>query len=436
VSDSTTGENRPPPMPPVPPVPAAAVPPIVQPPRYGEYAAPVPPPPPVPGYGQPPQYGQQQYGQPAYGQQYGQPAYGQPQYGQPFPPATGWAPPPKPGLVPLRPLSFGALLGTPFQVLRRNPRPTFGSALLVQLAISVVTVVAVGAATAFAVSRISDAASGEEGTIAAGSVALIIVSALVSVALSLVGSALLQGILVIEVARATLGEKLRMGQLWRGAGRRLWPLLGWFGILVAAAVVGIAVLALVIVLGAALGSGFLVAAILIGVFLGLGCVVLGIWLSTKTALVPSLIVIEKLGVTASIRRSWSLTRGYFWKTFGVLALVYVILYAATQVITTPLSLLISFVPALFFPTGTSDDANLGLVIGAYGLFLVVSIVIGAITSVVQSATAPVIYLDLRMRKEGLDLELIRFIENRQTANSDALADPYQPANPDQVAQYR
>ena len=85
-------------------------------------AAPPPVAPPGPVYGPP---------QPA-------PPYGPP---QPAPVAVGttpgWTPPPKPGLIPLRPLDLGTLLGASFRTLRRNPRPTFGMALLVQGIVSV-----------------------------------------------------------------------------------------------------------------------------------------------------------------------------------------------------------------------------------------------------------------------------------------------------------
>jgi hypothetical protein len=48
----------------------------------------------------------------------------------------------------------------------------------------------------------------------------------------------------------------------------------------------------------------------------------------------------------------------------------------------------------------------------------------AIGLVLQSATASLLYIDLRMRKEGLDLELSRFVEARQTGAE--VADPYLP----------
>ena len=48
------------------------------------------------------------------------------------------------------------------------------------------------------------------------------------------------------------------------------------------------------------------------------------------------------------------------------------------------------------------------------LSVVITVVIQSITSVVQSATTGLIYLDLRMRKEGLDLELLRYVEAKQS----------------------
>jgi hypothetical protein len=51
--------------------------------------------------------------------------------------------------------------------------------------------------------------------------------------------------------------------------------------------------------------------------------------------------------------------------------------------------------------------------------ILVSIVVSSITSIVQSAAACLVYIDLRMRKEGLDLALVRFVENRQAGTANA-----------------
>jgi hypothetical protein len=45
-----------------------------------------------------------------------------------------------------------------------------------------------------------------------------------------------------------------------------------------------------------------------------------------------------------------------------------------------------------------------------------------VASVVQSAAVALVYLDLRMRKEGLDLELARYVES--VAQGGDVPDPY------------
>jgi hypothetical protein len=360
---------------------------------------------------------------------FGAPAVG---YGPPLaPPATAWAPPPRPGLLPLRPLGFGTLLGAPFQVLRRNPGPTFGSALITQLVAALVSVFVVGGVGMLAFGRIDSALPEDRDAVTAGAWATVILSSLIPIALSILGSALLQAVLVLDVARGTVGEKNRMGVLWRAAGRRLLPLAGWFGILFGLIVVAVAAVAGVVVAVAMIGGSAILPAIGVGVLGALALIAAGIWLGTKTALVPSIVVLERRGVIASVGRSWTLTQGSFWKTFGVLALIGVILYVATQIISTPVSFIGGLAVGFLFPTGASSDSAsfIGVMVTVYGLTLLVSLVLGAIAAVVQSSAAAVVYIDLRMRKEGLDLDLMRYVEARQSGVADTVADPYLVTTP-------
>jgi hypothetical protein len=334
-------------------------------------------------------------------------------------PRPVWTPPPRPGLIPLRPLGFGTLLWAPFQVLRRNPKATFGSALLVQAVITLVTLVVVGLATFFALSRVANTPLADRAAVEAGSNLTIVLSALVPLALSVIASALLQGVIVVEVARATLGEKLRLGALWRSAGSRLWPLVLWTCLLSAALIAGIAVVAGAVVFFVALGGAWVALGVTCGILGSLSLVALGAWLFTKTSLVPSLIVLERLGIRQSVRRSWSLTQGYFWRTLGVQFLVSTIVNVVAQVVTTPLSLLFGVAVSLVDPNASFDAYIPSVVL--YVLILFVALVLGAVAAVVQSSTTALIYIDLRMRKEGLDLELQRFVE---AAPGSGAVDPY------------
>lgn len=327
-------------------------------------------------------------------------------------PQQGWAPPPKPGLIPLRPLSFSDLFGAPFLVLRRNPKATFGSALLLQGLTAVLSLVIVGVVTWLSLSRLSQAAPGEEDAISAGAITAIILSFLIPVAVSIAGSAILQGIIAQEVARGTLGEKLPLGMLWRRTKARFLPLIGYTFLLIGVVTVFIAV---------AVGLGFVLtglggtAGVALTVVMGIGALLVliaaSVWLGTKFSLTPSIIVLENGKVFPSLARSWRLTDGYFWRTFGVQFLVSSVVSVASQVVATPISLLASLVPVLF--VGVDSEATMVVAtIAAQGVSLLVSVIIGAITVVVISATSAVIYVDLRMRKEGLDLDLARYVEAR------------------------
>ena len=147
---------------------------------------------------------------------------------------------------------------------------------------------------------------------------------------------------------------------------------------------------------------------------------LGCWVGVKLSLVPSVIVLERTGIRVAAARSWRLTDGFFWRTFGTLLLVGVILNVAAQVVVQPVSLVGTILALVIDPTGTG--AALTITIVTTVVTLILSLLIGAITAVVQAALIAVIYIDLRMRKEGLDLELERHVERRDTGH--AVDDPF------------
>jgi hypothetical protein len=176
------------------------------------------------------------------------------------------------------------------------------------------------------------------------------------------------------------------------------------------------------------GAALIIGGVLFGLLGGAGFAVLAAWLWTKTSLAGAAIMLERLGIRAGIRRSWGLTRGGFWRVFGAQILVIGICYVATQIISTPISFLFSFAFQLAFPTGTpssldgTDAASLTFAAVVYGVLILFSVVIGSITNVIQASTGVVVYLDQRMRREGLDLVLTRYVEDRQAGRP--LGDPF------------
>lgn len=350
----------------------------------------------------------------------------------------GWTPPPKPGLIPLRPLTLGPILGASFQVMRRNPRATLGPALILSVLLTIVTAVGLTAYVG-AISRIDFAGNADDAeALAAGSIVVSLLVLVLGGGALTVATAVLQAVIVTEVARGTVGEKLKLGQLWAKAKGRIGAVVGFTLLLILAALVGItiffgiilAITAATVASTSSLGPNDVLGATLatVGIILlgYLGAGVLAAWLGTKLAFVPAAIVLERLPIRAAIVRSWTLTRGYFWRTLGIQLLVAVMISFASQVVTVPVSLVLSLGTTLLIPTGGTTDPTAAMAPIVIGLVLTSAIValVTAVGLVLQSATASLLYLDLRMRKEGLDLELLRFVEAREGGVE--VADPYLP----------
>lgn len=347
------------------------------------------------------------------------------------PSGQGWTPALKRGLIPLHPLTFGVLLGKPFATLRHNPKVLFGFAIVIQLVVAVITALVVGSvvfATFLRMESLSPS-SPDFFPVMWGAIAI---NALVVLAMSFVSlafTAIMQGVVAADVGHAALGEKPALGRLWRLMRPAFWRLVGWSVLQALAALVLIAVIGGIIALGVMAGVGGsgegVALTVVIGILLVLAMIPLWVWLSTKLLLVPSILVLERAGIRAALLRSWRLTRGRFWTAFGVIFLVNLIMGTAVSVVSMPLSLLGSLFGTVIAPTGPNDTSGIALyLITALAPQLLIY-VLQAVTVVVQCAAGVFIYLDCRMRYEGLDHSLISYLERRDLgASEEELGDPF------------
>ena len=345
--------------------------------------------------------------------------------------APGWAPAPKPGLIPLHPLTFGALLGKPFAALRHNPKVLFGFAIVIQLVVAVITAVVVGAAVFFTFLRMESLSPSNPDffPVLWGSIAI---NALVVIAMgfvSLAFTAVMQGVVAANIGYAALGDKPTLGRLWRLMRPAFWRLVGWSMLQALAAIVLIAIIGGIIALGIVAGVGGsgegVALTVVVGILLVLGMIPLWVWLSTKLLLVPSILVLERAGLREALVRSWRLTRGRFWVAFGVIFLINAIMSVAVGVVSMPLSLVGSLFGTVIAPTGANDTSAIALyLITSFAPQLLIY-VLQAVAIVVQCAAAAFIYLDCRMRYEGLDHSLISYLERRDLGvSADDLGDPF------------
>ena len=340
-----------------------------------------------------------------------------------------WTPAPRPGLVPLHPLGFGTILGKSFGALRQNPRVLFGFAVVVQIAVVLVTALIMGAVTFAAFSRLFTVRPGSEefATLMIGSAGIVAVVGLVVSLASVAFTVLVQGVVAADVAEAVLGERATLRTLWARVRPVAWRLIDYAALVMVAVFVLLLAIGLVAVGGIGALGGFQRPAMVIGAVVALlgflGVVPLLLWLGTKLQLVPSVLVLEHETVRGAMVRSWRLTRGRFWVAFGVMVLIGVIMGLAAQVVSTPLAMLASIIGPVLAPTGENPASVVVATVVTTLIAQILTIVIGAVSTVVQSTGSALVYLDCRMRHEGLDQDLLAAVERRQ-AGLDHGADPF------------
>lgn len=342
-----------------------------------------------------------------------------------------WTPAPKKGAIPLHPMTFGMLLGRAFSALRHNPKVLFGFAVTVQFLVVLITVGVMVLVAAFIAARIASVppSSPDFGPIVAGSVALGILAGVVLALASVAFTAVVQGLVAADVSFAAVSRRAPLRQLWGKVRPAFWRLFA-FALLQGLATLLWIALVFGVVFGLIAAFGFdngaaITAGVIAGLLLVLGSIPLFVWLFTKLLVVPSVLVIERATLRTALVRSWRLIRGRFWPAFGVMFLISAIMGIAMQVVSIPGTLIGSILGGILAPTGGDDPAGIVVVMGISVLSQALVIAVGAIQLVVQGTGATLIYLDSRMRYEGLDQALIRHVERGMLGASDAeLGDPY------------
>jgi hypothetical protein len=138
------------------------------------------------------------------------------------------------------------------------------------------------------------------------------------------------------------------------------------------------------------------------VFLGLFlCLVGSIYFGLIYTFVPQVVVLEGLSGTEALSRSKNLISGYIGRTFGILFLIGLGGFFLTQILILPLNQLLPFQTMVPAAGGMRMEFNTTNFMINQGVTQLLNILIQSYTAV----CATLLYLDLRIRKEGLDLEL-------------------------------
>jgi len=276
------------------------------------------------------------------------------------------------------------------KAVRFNPKVTFGlTATVITVCVTLATLVTAYLA-GFFMKQLRDLAGygADEDALL-----LITLSQYSTMPLLYIATPLLNGLLIVAVSKAVLGQKVSVGEVVRS--RRIWAVLGFSMLVMAASTATVTVLVVGVVVLASLGTAGVVAGVVIAILGAVALVVGSVWLMIRTLLVPPALMLEDKPFWQTVRRAWKLTYKSFWRLTGIYLLVWVILGLLSSVVSVPLTI-VSMVLAMTGFTWVS------LVVNAMNLVLAYTI-----TVAFEAVVVALLYIDVRMRREGLDLELAR-----------------------------
>jgi hypothetical protein len=180
----------------------------------------------------------------------------------------------------------------------------------------------------------------------------------------------LGGAIAVVVGEAVMGRRAGATEVWIRVRRRLFALLG----LGAGVTAG---------LGAGLTLGF-----------GFGAV----FVFVVVAVTAPVLMLEEAGVGQAFRRSWQLTIHDFWRVLGIRAVAYLVSAMLTLVLALPFTIGAVVLGGGPFASGPAP-------LSAFALTALGALVAGAVAGPFGAAVDALLYVDRRMRAEGLDIDL-------------------------------
>ncbi len=224
--------------------------------------------------------------------------------------------------------------------------------------------------------------------------------AVISMVAILVATALLTTI----TSRAVLGKPVSTGEAWREARPQIPRLFGLLlllglitgGVILAGTLPGL----LVMLSGNHNGGAALLALGILAAFVVAG------WLMIRFYLATPALMLERQSIRKALGRSAKLVRGSWWRVFGIVLLTGLITNIVESVVTIPFALIGALVSdestSSLYGTGGGDVGWAFLIIRGIG-----SLIGTTLTLPISAGVTVLLYIDQRIRREALDLELSR-----------------------------
>jgi glycerophosphoryl diester phosphodiesterase family protein len=255
----------------------------------------------------------------------------------------------------LRPLEIGDVLDETFRMYRRHFPLFAGISVIFSIPLAALSGYGYFALFNFAATQATSSNPGDINSFLA-SLSPLLAGVLVNVAVL----PLLYGGVSYAVCQSAIGNPVSLWAALRGAFRRYFQVLFYY--------------------------------LLLGLMVVVFCVFpLWIWISVSWIAVLPVMFVENTGLFAAMGRSWRLVQGRWWRTFFILLLVFVLNYV------------VSLALGAFLYLG---QVLLTLLLSPYialAIYEGAVVLVSALVNPVLLIAIVLIYFDLRIRKEALDL---------------------------------
>lgn len=319
---------------------------------------------------------------------------------------------PKPGVIPLAPLSLGDIFGGIFTTMGRHWKQLFGIAGLMYggalLVVGVALAVAYSATsdtldTVFDAGRYAESFdSGDAWSLGISFGAVWIVAILAMI----VATAAVQAACPAVLQDAVLGRRTTIGAVWRRTRPRLLAVIGTMLLpwLAAALVMAVFMASYIFLIVAVLSSDASPGWAVLGFLLVFALMPVGIWVWVLFSLAPAAVVFESQRPVAALRRSAQLVKGSWWRIFGISLLAYLAATVVGYIIQFPLTIIgmMTSMPGItsMGPEPTFQETLAAT--GSYMAFILVgSVITQIIAAILPQLATSLLYVDQRMRKENL-----------------------------------
>lgn len=309
----------------------------------------------------------------------------------------------QPGIIPLRPLKLGDIYNGAFSAIRQAPAVMFGLVLALWAVLGGLTGALLHLLTPdlntymandFNLDSTDAPMDGllefTESTMLIGVITSLLQMFIVFMTL---------GICVAGLGPLVLGRRPSVADVWQTLKGHVWGIVGYSLLLILGSVVllGLGLLPL--------GGFFLINIKDVGASLGLlgltfltliAVAVFSAWLYIKLVFAIPTAVMEDIGIIPALKRSWKLTKGSFWKIFGVILLTSLIVSFLANGLNVVISLIIS--ASMMVSQNFSALMTLSAVL---------STIITGLAMPFYGAVLGLLYIDTRMRREGLAVSLLQ-----------------------------